>query len=584
MFLTDSQLDRKGLVKGYMQHTAQFSVTLLLWVCWLPFQFVLPAEAQPVAVGNSNSALPAIDRVGYTSQVNPRVAAALSTDYGYTESVLDDKDEHHRLHGRLAASYIPINWLAFALRCDTRYDTHTSRSLGHDDGVIGQTRLVIRGSHELNSQFHLGGESIILVPSGQTPADAFRGTSIDLNFLSSYLIESSKIVLLSLVGFRLDNTSKAIDHPNLMSLADRLALGVSETNALLLGLAISWRIGYFELFEELTWDLYLGQDAPSAYKSPIRLETGARLWQNESFQYSLLLGISPSARPVLAYSIPMSVVEPRFYVGIGASFQISTDKLSKKLGLSETSKGKLVGRVITPSNSGVSGVRISILGMTALHTISTDTGSFEIDNIPLGTHTLIVSAEQWESQSIDVVIPQPKNQILELILKPKLRSLKGTIYSLSREPIPNAKVWVGKGDQGIETTTDQAGRFEFLDIDPDYSEVKISAEGWQERREMIDPKALGEIHLTVSLERPLPEGQIRGYIRNFEGNPLIASIRIEPLGMRLKSQKDGKFNVDVPPGEYHVIVQARGHLQQKHVVKVEQNGVTVLVVDLHRKR
>jgi hypothetical protein len=46
----------------------------------------------------------------------------------------------------------------------------------------------------------------------------------------------------------------------------------------------------------------------------------------------------------------------------------------------------------------------------------------------------------------------------------------------------------------------------------------------------------------------------------------------------------GRFEVDVPPGEYDVIVKATGYADQHRHVRVEANGVVVLDLDMRTRR
>ncbi len=542
------------------------------------------AVAQSPQVGNGPTALPAIDRVGYPAKTEEGVSGSLSTDYGFTESVLSADDEHHRLQARLAASLVPIDWLALALRFDGRYDSHSIENQEGDDGFAGQTRIAARASYEVNDRFHLGGESVLRVPGGKTPGDAFRGTSLDLDLIGSFVPGPPSFLIASLIGFRLDNRANAVEDADAMSLSDRYALNVSEANAILLGLAESWRVGDFELLGEWTWDVYIGEDAPSAIQSPMRLVVGARWWQSTAFQLSALLGITPSSRPTIDNNSPLMVVEPRFWVGVGAHYTLPFKKLSESEKETKIETGILSGRVLTADGSGIAMVQIDLSGTASIQTVSDANGSFRFDNVPTGRQALALTATGWQQKTVSIVVVKGTNQPIEIVLEPAARSLQGTVYTPSKEPIPNAIVWVGKGDEGIETQTDDAGRFELPDIPVDAVEIRIKATGWEEYTQALDETTGATLNIEIALERPLPEGQIRGYVRNFAGKPLKATIVIEPIGTRLRTLADGTFQADVPPGLYSITVKARGHRTQKRSIQVEQKGVTVLVVDLLRKR
>jgi uncharacterized membrane protein len=100
------------------------------------------------------------------------------------------------------------------------------------------------------------------------------------------------------------------------------------------------------------------------------------------------------------------------------------------------------------------------------------------------------------------------------------------------------------------------------------------------------------LDVTLSLERPnvivvqlepaAPTGQVRGLVRSFTGKGLAARVRIDPVGTELSTERDGTFAVDVPPGDYEVVIEASGHETQRRTVKVERDGVVVLNADLLR--
>ena len=89
--------------------------------------------------------------------------------------------------------------------------------------------------------------------------------------------------------------------------------------------------------------------------------------------------------------------------------------------------------------------------------------------------------------------------------------------------------------------------------------------------------------LTLTLQRRLPSGQIRGLIRSFRGVALSAEIKIEPGDKTLHTQ-DGRFEADVAPGAYDVTITAPGYETQRRHVEVERNGVTLLNADLRSAR
>ena len=95
--------------------------------------------------------------------------------------------------------------------------------------------------------------------------------------------------------------------------------------------------------------------------------------------------------------------------------------------------------------------------------------------------------------------------------------------------------------------------------------------------------------LTIRLERSLPSGQIRGYVRSLSGKTVDAEIEVRAAGKDAVSPPPlratgGRFELDVAPGSYEVHVSASGYETQRRRIQVERNGVTLLNVDLRGAR
>jgi hypothetical protein len=95
-------------------------------------------------------------------------------------------------------------------------------------------------------------------------------------------------------------------------------------------------------------------------------------------------------------------------------------------------------------------------------------------------------------------------------------------------------------------------------------------------------------------EPQTPKGQLRGLVRSLKGTAVAAEVTVEPetsppgpapaeaTGDRIVTLRaeGGRFQLDVAPGRYRVTIAAPGFQSQKRTVDVEENGVTLLNVDL----
>jgi hypothetical protein len=141
-------------------------------------------------------------------------------------------------------------------------------------------------------------------------------------------------------------------------------------------------------------------------------------------------------------------------------------------------------------------------------------------------------------------------------------------------------------------TLGEDGRFTLTDVTPGPATVTASAPGFRPYSQTLALEGGKPLTLNLILERELPSGQIRGTVRSFDGRPLTANVRLQSRQAEAseaeapteKRSDGGAFTFDVPPGRYRVTIGSPGHEPQSRMVEVEENGVTVLNVDLRRER
>jgi uncharacterized membrane protein len=145
------------------------------------------------------------------------------------------------------------------------------------------------------------------------------------------------------------------------------------------------------------------------------------------------------------------------------------------------------------------------------------------------------------------------------------------------------RVFVGGAEESLPVVVDADGRFTISGPVGQALVVRAEATGYESATDTVTPRAAEGGELTLTLHRSLPSGQIRGLVRSMGGRAVDAEVRIEPLGRDLRAEQ-GRFEVDVAPGTYQVRIAAPGFETQERKVQVEQNGVTLLNVDLRGER
>jgi len=163
-------------------------------------------------------------------------------------------------------------------------------------------------------------------------------------------------------------------------------------------------------------------------------------------------------------------------------------------------------------------------------------------------------------------------------------SVEGQVRGVDGEAIGGATVSYQTPEGPQQVVADGEGKFQLTSVPPGPLELSIEAEGYEPFKQLVQVAEGKAIASEVLLQRPLPEGQIRGTVKDYKGRPVAAKIRIKPLGKSLRADANGEFEIDVPPGDYTVVVTADGFRSQRRPAKVHDNGVTVVIVDLRKKR
>jgi hypothetical protein len=156
-------------------------------------------------------------------------------------------------------------------------------------------------------------------------------------------------------------------------------------------------------------------------------------------------------------------------------------------------------------------------------------------------------------------------------------TVAGHVKSETGEPIAGARITAGE-DRAADSAAD--GSFEIRNVKAGRVHVAAKAAGFDDIAVDIDLEAKKTAPAELVMKKTIKPGQLRGLVRSFNGKPLVATVRVEPIGTEVKTDADGTFAIDVPPGAYEVSISAPGHAPQKRPVQVEENGVTVLNADL----
>ncbi len=485
----------------------------------------LPARAER-NLADTPDALPGIHRIGVAGMPGPRASSAVSAGYGLTEAQEGEDGAHHRVMGSVAASVSPLTYLSIAARGDGRYDSHPDDGMGTDSGSVLDLTLIARGGAPVTPTLHLGGEFRFRLPGTEEAGESLDSPSFDAKALASYVPDVGPVIA-GYAGYRFDSSESAGLDAARLRRGDRIALGVSEFDALLLGIGAAQRWGESELLVEASWDLLIGEDAPPITESPLRGTLGFRRYFDPRAALELIATADLGGRPGSLPNDPLVPIEPRISLSVGFNYRFVTPP-TKAAPLPPPPPPAPPPPEAKPAEPEppppkpepkFSSVRVTVVDQTG-HPISDAEVVVEVH--PPGE-------------------PEPARFVLPL--------RERNVYEAERIPLGEANVLVR-----ADLLKDHLQSVQV--VEGEVSEVEVR----------LEPKARGS--------------QIRGLVRSYAGQGIAASIRIEPIGKTTQSAEDGTFEVDVPPGSYEVIIEAEGFRPQRRRLRVSEDGVTVLNADL----
>jgi hypothetical protein len=260
--------------------------------------------------------------------------------------------------------------------------------------------------------------------------------------LATYSPAESGFALAFNAGYRLDASAHVLDGRNRLRLrrGDRLSLHLSDFDAMLFGVGASKRLGkdpgraltHVEALADLTWDVLVGKNAPTAIESPLRLGVGGRYHLKEDTEYFGALQVEARTeftlgeRPGSAPTDALAPIDPRFAFIVGLrwapALAMKVTPTIKPGGVDgpdgpgtkpgAAGAGTVRGRIVTAER----GEPIANAHVTATVTVTPgaepteragDTGAdgtFTIADVPPGRARVVAKASGYEDASAETNI------------------------------------------------------------------------------------------------------------------------------------------------------------------------------------
>jgi hypothetical protein len=468
--------------------------------------------------------LPGLDRIQLPMAAAPAVAVVATGGYGLTESQGDADGAHHRVLGSIGIGAALTPALGVGLRFDGRHDMHPDDGMGEDSGTVGDPRLLARYGFAPRVDLQLGFEAQFWVPGKDAPSLEFSALTSDLKLVFAYVPPDAALRVVAVAGYRFDQSGEAAPDPMRLRSGDRLALGLSDFDAVLVGVGFAHAFGALEALGEVTWDVLVGQGAPTATESPIRIALGARFHASRAIQLSALAAISPSGRPEQGPSDPLVPIEPRFGVQLAAAFRFGAqaraaadereggDEGAQADDAPRATMARVQGRLFDASGAPVAGARVRLLvNDDERGTESDEHGEYAFERVPFGRAEIAIEHEAYEPQTRDVTVGEAQAALPDTVLEASetvaVGQLRGLSLSWSGKPVQaqlRVRAVDGEGqaedDGARELSADASGRFA-VDLPPGRYEVQVSARGHRSQTRTVDVQAGGVVILNLDLRK-----------------------------------------------------------------------------------
>ena len=478
----------------------------------------LSVQAQDLS--GDQRARPGLYRVGAPQAGRPgKLTLAAGLSGAVSEGLSSGDAAHGRVAGNGAVSLDVLSYLNLGANLNGRYDVHPRDAYGRDDGFMVEPELSARLTTRVGS-VGLAAELVGFLPGGPDLETSFSGASVDGKLLLRAPLGSA--IVAAYAGYRIDRTAHGAGQVQDLRPGDRSALGMSEFDAVLLGVGGAYPIGATLVFGEVTTQALLG--SPKLAASPTHVTLGLRRQLTApGLSAELVLDILASARPDTPLGEPLFPIEPRATLRFGLSYRFGE----------------------TPPRTAVAA---------------------EPPQQPVQTAPPVPPVKVAQSANVELALTDERGQPLS----------RAKVIVTRAAPSDSERDTIGPlAETG-------PGLYRVDDLPSGRLHVHIEADGFRAIDRDLDVSAGKPLRLEVQAELSTPPGQVRGLVRTYGGKPLAAKVHIEPGGAEATTDAEGFFQLDVAPGQYEVVIEAAGYTSQRRSAKVEQQGVVIVNADLAR--
>jgi hypothetical protein len=347
------------------------------------------------------------------------------------------------------------------------------------------------------------------VPGSEDVSTTFKALSLDSRLLAAATFGNALIG--ASAGYRFDRSEKAGENAAELGFGDRVSLGLSEYDAVIVGLGARVFVGNTELLAEASGDLLVGGGAPPLSESPLRATAGVRQALSKRLAAEFLVDVSLSSRAEALPSSALVPIEPRVSAFAGIRYRFTSE--STETPASEPPPPPAAVVPATPATPNEAPLEVVVSdeqgaavpdakvrftsGPTSRELARDSAGHHRDEHVPAGSGSLVVEASGFErfEKRFELQPGKPLKLDVTLTALPPPSQVRGVVRSFGGHGL-SAKVRVMP--LGAEVATDASGAFQ-VDVPPGAYEVTIEADGYETQTRQVKVEAQGVVILNADL-------------------------------------------------------------------------------------
>ncbi|CAH1218579.1 hypothetical protein PAECIP111891_04755 [Paenibacillus allorhizoplanae] len=188
-------------------------------------------------------------------------------------------------------------------------------------------------------------------------------------------------------------------------------------------------------------------------------------------------------------------------------------------------RGSIIGSITSTTGSSLASVQIRVKGTET--TAYTDaSGNFTINNLPLGSYTLQISADNYIGQDISVTVTQNESSPVSVSLTHQTANVQGYARSTTGEIITYTQATI----PGTSYTAyvNESGQFTFYNLPVGYTIQEIAIVDYQPKLPLTAMTVAPNLNSIGTIEFQ-PVGTITGVVRASDAtnnNPMLANVSV----------------------------------------------------------